>query len=78
MTPPPAPDLITTSMVVLAAARSAEDLEIRSFYAAMARNSIDALDEQLRRLRLNLTTLEAELVRRGRPEEKRMVGASGG
>jgi len=63
-------DVISLAVASLAAARSAEG-ETAVFYCATARGAIDALDARLRDLRLNLTTLEAELVRRA---AKRMVG----
>lgn len=67
--PPTNVDVISLATAALAAARSAEG-EAAVFYAATARSAIDQLAETLRRLTLNLTTLEAELVRRAPKQMK--------
>jgi hypothetical protein len=67
------PDLIALAVASLAAARSDAPLEVRAFYAATAASALQQLEEQVRRLKLNLGAVEAELVRLGSP--KRMTGA---
>jgi hypothetical protein len=64
-------DLITLATASLAAARSAEG-ETAVFYAATARGALDALEEKLRLLRLNLSQVEACLLKQA---PKRMTGA---
>jgi hypothetical protein len=66
------PDLVTAALASLSAARSAEDLDVRTFYAAAARSAVEQLDEHVRKLRLNLGQVEAELVKL---TPKKMVGA---
>ncbi|HMJ53577.1 MAG TPA: hypothetical protein VK540_15930 [Polyangiaceae bacterium] len=62
------PDLATAALASLSAARSASDVELKTFYCAAARSAVDQLDEHVRKLRLNLTTVEKELVRLGAPK----------
>jgi ABC-type molybdate transport system substrate-binding protein len=61
----PAPNLITLAVASLAAARSADDVAVSIFYAASAREAIDELDKQVKRLRGTLVAIEAELARTG-------------
>lgn len=71
MTEPPNPSLIDVAIAALAAARSAEDPEVQTFYLACARRAVDKLGETLRTMTINVESLERELVQRGPP--KRIV-----
>lgn len=69
-------DPIGLATACLAAARSAAaegDDQTAAYYLATCRGAVDAVTEQVERLRLNLRTVEGEMLRRGQP--KRLVGA---
>ncbi len=63
------------AVACLSAARSAaaEGADITAaWYLATSRSAIDAASEQVERLRANLKSVEAELVRRGMPKQLEM------
>jgi hypothetical protein len=67
-------EVISLAVASLAAARSTDDLETATYYAATCRSALDAIEEQTRRMRVSLVSVEKELVRRGAP--KQMTGAN--
>ena len=74
VTPPPAPDLITAANVTLAAARSADSEEVAGYYLGLARLHLDKLSEALGQLKSSFAHVEAELIRRGRPNATPLTG----
>ena len=64
------PDRVTRIHLLLSAASGSDDLDMRRVYVAGAVTTLRALEDEVRRLRVEVEAAEKELVRRAGPAQR--------